>query len=304
MSKVFIATTSFAKYDEKPVKLLEAKGLDISYNPHGRKLTADEIAGFISDADYLIAGTEPLTSNVLESAGRLKIISRCGVGIDNVDIDTATRLGIKVFNTPFGPTMAVAELTVGLIIDLLRKITLMNGELKSGIWKKQMGNLLNGKNVGIIGFGKIGREVAALLQGFDCYLRYYDIVNESSVESTLIAERVELNKLLSVSEIITIHISGSWNKPLIGRAECDIIKKGAWLINVSRGGVVDEGAIYDALNNGHLSGAALDVFEKEPYNGPLMNLSNVIMTPHVGSYAIEARIEMELQAVRNLIDGI
>lgn len=302
MRKVFIATTSFGKEDDSPLELLRNAGLDIHMNPYGRKLTEDEAMELLSDTDYLIAGTEPLTARVLKSAKKLKVISRCGVGMDNVDQKVAARLGIKVYNTPFGPTMAVAELTVGLILDLLRRVTIMDREVRAGIWKKRMGNLLNGKKIGIIGFGRIGQKVAELLMPFGVELAHCDIC---ACDCSLPVSPMAMDELLAWADIVTLHCSASQSGgALLGAEQLSKIKKGSWLVNASRGGLVDEAALYHALKDGHLAGAALDVFEKEPYRGPLAELDNIILTPHIGSYAREGRIEMEIQAVENLLKGL
>jgi|SRR3989338_569871 len=299
MRKVFIATSSFAKDDSRPIEILRETGFEVYLNPHGRTLSEDEIRNYLIDKDFLIAGTEPLSRHVLESAKGLKIISRCGVGMDNVDMDAAGQLGIRVYNTPDGPTSAVAELTVGLMLNLMRNVPLMDREVRSGIWKKRMGNLLNKKKVGIIGFGKIGQKVAELLFPFGCALAYCDI---RDLDSVFGIEKLESCELLKHSDIVSIHVSSK--RQIIGEKEIKLMKKGAWLVNISRGGVVDEDALYIALKEGHLSGAALDVFGKEPYMGTLSELDNVILTPHIGSYAKEARVEMEMQAVENLLKGL
>jgi len=296
--KVFVSTSSFAKDDSRPMNLLKEAGLEVYTNPYCRKLSEDEIMGFLHDVDYLIAGTEPLTKRVLESAKRLKVISRCGTGLDNVDIKAADKLGIKVYNTPYGPTQSVAELTIGLIFDMLRRISKMDRDVRSGVWEKYTGNLLSEKKVGIIGFGKIGQKVAELLMPFGCEIVCYDIRTEDKELKIKIAS---LDEILRTSDIISIHVSSKGQ--IIGREEFKKIKKGAWIINVSRGGVIDESELYKALKKGHLSGAALDVFEQEPYSGPLKELDNVILTPHIGSYAKEGRINMEIEAVKNVLDG-
>jgi D-3-phosphoglycerate dehydrogenase len=239
----------------------------------------------------------------LEKLPLLKVISRCGVGMDNVDLEAAAQLNIKVFNTPFGPTLAVAELTVGLILDLLRKVTMMDREMRAGVWEKRMGKLLSGKRVGIIGFGRIGQKTGKLLRAFGCEIGCYDNLRIRGLEDLGI-KRLEMDELLRESDIVTVHVSGKYEKPLLGVKEIGMMKKGAWLVNVARGGVVDEEVLFDALKDGRLAGAALDVFEKEPYDGPLKELDNVILTPHIGSYAKEARIEMEIQAAKNLIKGL
>lgn len=300
--KIVVSTTSFSMYDATSLELCKKKGYQVTLNPHGRKVTPEELIELSKDAVGLIAGTETLNKSVLMQLPKLKVISRCGVGIDNVDLDTATRLGIKVFNTPDAPTLAVAELTVGLMIALLRKVPRMDGGIRKDRWDKQMGNLLSGKNVGIIGFGRIGQKVAELLRGFCVNLAYYDI---ESITCSPECISKGMQELLCWADIVTLHLSASPSGgTLIGEKELKQMKYNSWLINVSRGGVVDEKALFDALKCGHLNGCALDVFESEPYTGPLKNLEQVILTPHVGSYAREARIEMELKAVKNLIAGL
>ena len=302
MKKVFISTTSFAKDDIRPLELLEKAGLEVYTNPYGRKLTEDEMIGFLSDKDFLIAGTELLTRRVLESARNLKVISRCGVGLDNVDLKAADEACIKVYNTPYGPTISVAELTIGLMLDLLRMVPNMDREIRAGVWKKRMGNLLKGKKVGIVGLGRIGQKVAEILMPFGVEISYYDV---NAVKTSLDYTFKPLNELLRWADIVTLHCFASEDsRPIIGKEELKNMKKDAWLINTSRGGLVDERSLYASLKEGYLSGAALDVFEKEPYDGPLSELDNIILTPHIGSYAKEARIKMEADAVENLLAGL
>lgn len=300
--KVLISTSSFAKFNQQPLEILKQAGLIVQLNPYSRKLSEIEIKKLLPDFELLIAGTEPLTKDVLRSAKNLKIISRCGVGLDNIDLEEAKCLGIKVFNTPSGPTQAVAELTIGLMLGLLRKITLADSQLKNGIWQKPMGNLLQNKKVGIIGFGRIGQRVAKLLEAFGTEIVYYDI---NQIKSEINYPSMRLEELLAWSDIITIHCScDKGSESIIGEAELKLMKPGAWLVNTSRGGVVDEEALFCALKEGRLSGAALDVFEEEPYGGKLKQLENVILTPHLGSYAREARVSMEIEAAQNLLKGL
>jgi len=301
MMQVAITTTSFGKYDPEPLILLRKYSAKIKLNSLGRKLTQDEVIDLASDATGIIAGTEDLNAVVLEKLTQLKVISRCGVGIDNVDLDTAKRLGIKVFNTPEGPTLAVAELTVGLILALLRQICQSDREIRAGKWEKRMGNLLRGKDIGIIGFGRIGQLTGSLLMDLGCKVSYCD---PQLKECKLKCTRLDLEVLLERSDIVCLHVSGRYEKPLLGNKQLKMMKPGSWLINCARGGVVDEDALYHLLKEGHLSGAALDVFEREPYMGPLAQLDNVIVTPHIGSYAKEARVTMEIQAVKNLLKGL
>jgi len=298
--KVLISTSSFGQYDKLPIEKLKKKGIQVELNPHGRKLTEAEITLSLKDVDYLIAGTEPITENVLKSAKKLKVISRCGVGMDNIDLLIARELGIKVCNTPFGPTLAVAELTIGLMINMLRNINQMDRNMRSGKWQKIMGNLLSKKHIGIIGFGRIGQKVAELLLPFNVKIRYFDI---NEISCRLESEQCDLKTLLMKSDIISIHTSFA-KEPIIGRDELKFMSEKSWLINMTRGGIVDESALFEALKEKRISGAALDVFDKEPYSGDLLGLKNVIVTPHVGSYAKEARQQMEEDAVSNLLNLI
>ena len=302
--KIAITTSSFGEYDNLLLNELIKHKIEYVLNPYGRKMTREEVLDIARGVDGIIAGTETLDRKVLEKLPLLKVISRCGVGMDNVDLEASEELGIKVCNTPFGPTLAVAELTVSLIFSLLRKIVLMDREIRANVWKKRMGNLLYGKRVGIIGFGNIGQKTGKLLSAFGCDIGYYDLVTVDGINVSLKGlkfKKMRMDELLKKSDIITIHVSGKYEKPLLGAKELGLIKNGAWLVNMARGGLVDESVLYSLLKDGHLSGAALDVFENEPYTGPLCELDNVILTPHVGSYAKESRAQMEMQAVKNLI---
>ncbi|MFH1593910.1 MAG: phosphoglycerate dehydrogenase [Candidatus Omnitrophota bacterium] len=299
MSKITITTTSFARYDKGPLELLKANGFKVVLNPHKRKLKKKEILELCGDAEGIIAGTESLDAEVIGKLSELKVISRCGSGLDNVDRNAAKKKGIMIFNTPDAPTRAVSELTVGLILNALREIPAMHGSILDERWEKIMGHLLFGKKMGIVGFGRIGRNVAELLKPFGCQIAYTDNAVKGKINGT---RYLPFKRLLAWADIISFHVSGK--KKIFGADELRIVKKGAWLINTSRGEIIDEEALYRALRNGRLMGAALDVFRNEPYKGPLKKLKNVILTPHVGSYAIEARIEMERECVSNLLRGM
>ena len=300
--KIAITTTSFGKHDRSPLDRLKKAKIKYIINPYGRKLTKEEVVDMAKGVVGIIAGTEPLNKWALCNLPGLKVISRCGAGTDNVNLETTKRLGIKVFNTPYGPTLAVAELTVGLILDLMRKISQMDRELRAGTWEKRMGNLLHGKKIGIVGFGRIGQKVAELLLPFGVEIGYCDV---REISCNLPCSAQELETILAWADIIAMHLSTPKESgPIIRKLEIQLMKRGAWLVNATRGGIVDEEALYSALKEGHLAGAALDVFDKEPYNGPLNTLKNVILTPHIGSYALEARVAMERQSVENLIQGL
>ena len=307
MSSILITTSSFAKDDISPLDLLRKAGYETITNPYKRKLTEDEVLKLLLEIKPvgMIAGVEPLTAQVLQQAKGLKVVSRCGIGLDSVDLDAAGSLGITVRNTPDAPTEAVAELTIGLILNLLRKISFMDRELRKGNWSKESGNLVRGKKVGIVGLGRIGKRVSEMLLALGANVAGTDIQPDHDWLKAKQVHLVSLEELLKQSEILCLHVSytGS-NEFLIGRNEMESMPKGACLINTSRGEIIDEDALYSMLTHGHLSGAALDVFSDEPYTGPLTKLENVVLTPHIGSYAREARIEMEIQAAENLIEEL
>jgi len=300
--KVFISTTSFAEFDKKPLELLRSAGFEVILNPYKRKLKPEEIVALASDCDGIIAGVEQITEEVLRSLPKLKAISRCGVGLDNVDLEAAEKRGILISNTPNAPSQAVAELTIALILNLLRKVSLSDRRVRNGQWKKEMGQLISGKTVGIIGLGRIGKRVTELLKSFEVKI----LASEPNPDKKWVRKNkinlVSMDELLKESDIVTLHIPYTeQNRNLINSERLKIMKRGAILINTSRGGLIDEMALYQALKSGHLGGAALDVTEVEPYQGPLTELDNVIITPHIGSYAVEARIQMETEAAMNLI---
>lgn len=298
--KIAITTSSFAQFSDEPFRLLNEAGISYTLNTHGRKLTEDETITLLKGCVGVAAGTEPLTCRVMEALPELKVISRCGTGMDNVDQEAARKRGIAVRNTPDGPTLAVAELTLGYALALLRRINLMDRELRSGLWKKRMGNTLKGKRLGIVGFGRIGQAVASVFAPLGV-----DIAFNDPIVDTNIYPKMSINDLLGWADILTLHCSKTGGECSQFTLEhLKLMKPGSWLINASRGGIIDEGALYEALKSGHIGGAAVDVFEREPYDGPLKELDNVILTPHIGSYAMESRIRMEIDTIRNLLDAL
>jgi len=279
-------------------RLLEV-GCEVIDNPFKRKLTKSELLGLLDKGvTGLIAGLESLDLEVLKKSS-LKVISRCGSGLSNVDLIAAKELGIKVCSTPNAPVGAVAELTLGAMLNLLRMIQQMDRDLHEGKWVKRIGSQLEGKTVVIIGFGRIGRRVASLLFSFKTKILAVDPYLEESID---LVPLVSLEEALPQADIVTIHCSGGGC--VIKDNEFNLVKPGALLLNAARGGLVDEKALTKAIDDGRIAGAWIDTFEEEPYTGPLARYPQVILTPHVGSYTVECRRRMENEAVENLIRGL
>ena len=305
MKKILTSPSSIGQISPEPFDLLKSNGYEIINNPYGRKLTESEVISLASDCIGIVAGVEPLNSKVIDALPNLRCISRVGVGMDSVDISYAESKDIKVLNTPNGPTRAVAELTLGLTISLLRKIPNAHYDLKNRIWKKQTGNLLYEKKVGVLGLGRIGRMVAEMFRSLGNPVIGYDLYPDMEWAEKNNVEILSLEQLLNQCDIITIHIPGnSDGSCVLNQEKLSYIKDGAFLVNVSRGGVINEDALYEMLTNGKLSAAALDVFSNEPYSGKFCDLDNVILTPHIGSYAKEGKLKMEVDAVMNLINAL
>lgn len=273
------------------------------FNPQRRKLTEEEVGALLRThaPAGMIAGIELLTRTVLENARSLKVISRCGTGLDSVDLEAASELGIAVFNTPDAPTVAVAELALTFMLSMARKVNAMDRAIRAGQWTRPMGTLLTGRTVGIVGCGRIGTHVAKLLTPFGCELTGYD----PFLSCHDLIRLGPLDALLKASDFITLHIPlTATTRHILGRRQFEQMKPGVFLINVARGGLVDEEALLGAIQSGKIAGAALDCFEQEPYTGALSALDNVLMTPHIGSNARETKMLMERQALDNLVKGL
>jgi D-3-phosphoglycerate dehydrogenase len=302
MPKVLFTTSSFDLNNFKEIDLLNSLGFESVINPYGKRLTEDQVASLLDeDVVGMVAGLEPLTDRVLRGAKGLKVISRCGIGIDNVDTNAVGDLGIALYNTPDAPTRAVAELTLAHILSLSRRISESDRMVRNGEWQSLMGSLLSRQTVGLIGFGRIGKMVKGLLEAFGTEVIFYDKYYKSDGQ----LESLSLNELLTLSDIVSVHVPyDTETHHIINADSIRLMKPGAVLINVARGGLIDEKALLEALKSGKLSGAALDCFETEPYDGPLTKLKNVQISAHMGSYAKEARSMMETEACKWLMEGL
>jgi D-3-phosphoglycerate dehydrogenase / 2-oxoglutarate reductase len=301
-AKVLISTSSFGKSGREPLERLEREGCAVTLNPHGRALTPDESKALLPGMDGIIAGTEKLDRGVLASAPTLKVLSRCGTGLDNVDLPAAKELGIRVTNTPEAHVDGVAELALAGILDVVRMVSAADRAVRAGKWHKPMGRLLRGKTVGIVGLGRVAKALVKLLEPFAVSILACDPEPDRSFARKHKIRYVELPQLLASSDVVTLHAPGGAGP--LGREGIAQMKRGAILVNTARGKFLDEAALEEALRDGHLGGAYLDVFGTEPYRGPLAKLENVVLTPHIGAYAEECRLRMETEAADNLLTGL
>ena len=270
-------------------------------------LKPEELKSIISNYEALIVRSETkVTSEILESARELKVIGRAGVGVDNVDVPAATKRGIIVMNTPDGNTISAAEHAMALLLSLARNVPQANASLRGGQWdrKRFLGVELYNKTLGLIGLGRVGREVAKRSQAFGMKVIAYDPFISYERAAELGVPMLELPELLKKADFISLHAPlTSETRHLLGEKEFAEIKPGVRLVNCARGGIVDEEALYRALVEGKVAGAALDVFEKEPPTGnPLLQLENVLALPHLGASTQEAQINVSIVIANQIID--
>lgn len=299
-----ISTSGFAEKDVRPLARLREADLEIRLNPHKRKLTVAESRLLLADVVGLIAGVEVLNEEVFAVAPKLKVISRVGTGMDAIDIPAARARGIVVFNTPDAHVDAVAELALAGLLNGLRGQMISDRAIRAGGWERSMGRLLRGKTVGVVGMGKVGKALIRLLQPFKTTVLACDPYWDEAFATQFQVRCVALDELLKVSDAISLHVPGSKGTALIGAPELMLLKPDAVLVNTARGGLVDEVALAGFLARNPRAAAALDVFSEEPYHGPLSALPNVLLSAHMGAYAEECRVDMEMQAVENLLRAL
>ncbi|KYH36886.1 MAG: glyoxylate reductase [Candidatus Bathyarchaeota archaeon B23] len=254
--------------------------------------------------------TDKIDTRIIEGGERLKVVSNYAVGYDNIDVETATKKGIYVTNTPGVLTETTADLAWAILMAIARRVAEADRYVRGGKWvhawgpKMMLGIDVHSKTLGIVGLGRIGSAVARRAKGFNMKVIYYDIFRREDLEKELGLEFKPLDELLSKADFITLHVPLTKDTyHLIGEREFSLMKRTAFLINTSRGAVVDEKALYKALKGRRITGAALDVFEKEPIDpdNPLLELDNVVLTPHIGSASIETRKKMAMMAAENLV---
>lgn len=298
---VYVALQQFCESDERPLRMLEQTGFVVERNSLGRRLRREEMIGILRNADAVLAGVEPYDTSTLAALPNLRCISRCGVGTDAIDLGAAAQRGITVYTTIEEVVEPVAQMTLAFILALARNIPLHAADCRDGLWKKHTGVLLSEWTIGLVGFGRVGRAVERYLRA----LQPHVLVTDPALKQSDVPEKAELcdlTTLLRRSDLVSLHASGRPTaEPLLGRAELGLMKRGSYVVNTARGFLIDELALSDALVSGHLAGAALDVFEEEPYTGSLAKLPHVLCTPHISTLTRASRAAMEYRCALNVV---
>lgn len=305
--RVLVTPTSFGRDDPRLKAELEAAVGEVIYNPTSRPLSSEQLAELLPGCYGYIAGLDVVDRAALAAADRLKIIARYGAGVDRVDLDATREKGIIVTNTPGANTVSVAELAIGLMLAVARSIPQANAATKSGEWPRLKGISLEGRTVGLVGFGAIGRAVARRLQGYDCTLLAYDPYPNVEAAQALNVSLLPLDQLLGQADVVSLHLPAM--PETRGMVDADFlrqIKPGSILINTARGEIINEADLLAALQSGHLHGAGLDAFAAEPpgADNPLLHLPQVIATPHTGAHTDGATNGMGWGALRNLLPAL
>lgn len=303
MQRALITTVPFGANDKLPLELLDNANIDYVINPMRKKLTEDDLISIVKDFDVIIAGTENITAKVLDAAPKLRMISRVGIGLDSVDLLAAKERNIVVSYTPDAPAPAVAELTIGLMLSLLRSIHVSNSNIHSGEWKRIFGRRIAEVCIGVIGVGRIGTRVLNRTKGFGTpKILVNDLMPNHELDRQFKLEWATKERIYREADVISLHLPlTNKTKNMIGKKQLASMKEDAIIINTSRGGIINEADLYEVLKRGHLSGAALDVFELEPYVGSLQKIERCLLTAHMGSMSIDCRKRMEIEATEEAI---
>jgi D-3-phosphoglycerate dehydrogenase len=301
--RVLVTPRSFAQLDREPLTRLEEAGCEVRRNPGERPLTEAEMAEAIGGADGLIVGIDPVTDRVLDAAPDLRVISKYGAGVDNIDLAAASRRRIVVTATPDANTEAVADLTLGLMLAAARGIAEAHTALRAGNWQRYLGADLWRRSLGLVGTGRIGRAVAKRARGFEMPMLAYDLQPDPAWAAAAGAEYVSIEELFAGSDFVSLHLPVTpATRQLVGRRLLGLMRPWAILVNTARGALIDETALVEALNDGGIFAAALDVFTSEPLQDErLRSAPRVVLTPHIGASSRGALLRMGQEAVDHLL---
>lgn len=305
MGKILVSASHFDTLCTEAWELLERHGHQVVYDPDRSfpAYTSGELKQILPGIDGALIGLDTYTAEVFENAPRLKVVAKFGVGVDNIDLEAATRHNVKVVNAPGMNSNAVAELTLSFMLNLLRSVVPLHIKMEQGLWHRSIGNELSGKTVGLIGFGSIARSVARKLQAFDVTVKAFDLYPDTKAAAELGVTLTTLDDIIENCKIISLHIPASReNQHLFNARTFARMQKGSYLINTARGALVDLHDLREALLTGKLAGAALDAFDVEPLpaTAPILQCPNIILTPHTGAETAESYRRVSLSACRSI----
>ncbi|WP_341279473.1 phosphoglycerate dehydrogenase [Paenibacillus sp. FSL H8-0537] len=303
--KVLVTATNYSLLCADAKRMLEEAGCEIIENQLGRPHTFEELAPLVADIDGVVAGVDTWDEAIFKLAPKLKGIARFGVGVDNIDLAKAREYGIKVANVPGGNANAVAELTIGLILSMLRNIPTLERSARRGYWDRTVGTELAVRTVGLLGFGNIAQMVAKKLQGFDVEIIAYDKYPNEEKAKALRVKLVSSEEVLAQSDVVSMHLpSLKETYHMMSDEQFERMKPTAYFVNTARGALVDEQALYKALKQGSIAGAAIDVYEQEPVaaDNKLFELDKLIATPHTAAETTETYYRVGLDTAQALLD--
>jgi D-3-phosphoglycerate dehydrogenase len=303
--KILVTPTSLKPDSDNPaLEQLRSFAGELVFNTLGRPLTADELVPLLDGCTGCVAGLDAFTAKTLENASGLKIISRYGAGVDNVDLATAKARGIVVCNTPGVNAQAVADLTMALLICLARKVHILDRKMRQGQWTRSTGVELYYKTIAVLGLGMVGKSVAKRAAGFSMNIIAYDPFMDAEYAKANGITVSTFEECVQKADFLCLHLPlTEKTRHLISGSVMRSMKPGAIIVNTARGGLIDETAAYELLKSGHLGGLGLDVYEEEPPKIDLFSgLENVVLTPHTAAHTAEATAAMAALAVQNLID--
>jgi phosphoglycerate dehydrogenase-like enzyme len=312
MGSVLLLALAFRRHGAREAETLQRLGYEIVRSPYPRAMTQGELLAFLAAADAaaieaVVAGADPFTDAVFARLPRLKVISRWGVGYDAIDLDAATRHGVLVANTPGLLGEAVADLAFGLMLALARKIPSADRLVRRGGWEELSGVSVWRRSLGLVGFGSAGQAMARRARGFDMTVRACDPAGDQQIAGRYGVRLTSLDEVLSESDFVSLHADlNDATRRMMDRDAFARMKRGAYLVNTARGGLVDEEALLEALGSGRLAGAALDAHAVEPPrpDSPLMGREDVILTPHIGFSTVESIHAVNAAVLENLLDGL
>lgn len=303
--KILVTVTNYSKYCKPGKQILLDAGYEIIENPNNRPFTFYELEGLVKDIDGVVCGVDDWNESILLKAPKLKGIARFGVGVDNIDLESAKNHKIMVSNCPGINSAAVAEQTITLMLSLLRRVPELNNDVHEGKWTRPMFHELKSQTIGLLGFGRIAQEVAKRLKPFNAKIIAYDKYPNEEKAKSLDTKLLSLEEVLTSSDILSLHLPANEETfHIINKESIAIMKSGTLIINTSRGSTVNEKEVYEALASGKLGGMATDVFETEPidFDNPLFSLKNFIATPHVSAETYENCEETSVMTAKAVIE--